>query len=73
MATQVRVDPEDGTVAADRSVRPSGRSLVVTLPPQVLEAAGIKEGDDVEIITKLDSSGNISIEKAGDSDADDKK
>lgn len=70
MATQVRVDPEDGTVAADRSVRHSGRSLVVTLPPQVLEAAGIEEGDAVEIITKLDSSGNISIKKSAD-DADD--
>lgn len=64
MATQVRVNPEDGTVAADRPVRHSGRSLVVTLPSQVLEAAGIKEGDEVEVVAKMDGSGKVKLVKA---------
>lgn len=70
MATQVRVDPDDGTVAADRPVRRSGRSTVVTIPSQVLEAAGIEEGDDVEVVAKMDKSGKIRLEKAKE-DADD--
>ena len=64
MGTKVRVDPKDGTIAADRPVRQSGRSSVVTLPSEVLEAAGIEEGDDVEVVAKMDGSGNITLKKA---------
>jgi len=44
------IDMTAGEVRADRRVRVSGNSLVVSLPPALLNAAGIKCDDDVEIV-----------------------
>jgi len=68
MAAQVRVDPDDGTVTGDRPIRRSGRSTVVTLPSQVLEAAGIEEGDNVEVVAKMDGSGKVTLRKSNNAD-----
>lgn len=64
MGTQVHINPDEGTVTADRPVRTSGRSTVVTLPSQVLQAAGIEEGDDVKLVARMDSSGEVVLQKA---------
>lgn len=71
MGTQVRIDPDEGTVSADRPVRSSGRSTVVTLPSQVLEAAGIEEGDDVKLVAKMDGSGRVELRRAKGNESDD--
>lgn len=39
-----------GEVRADRRIRVSGNSLVVSLPPTLLDAADIKCDDDVEVV-----------------------
>lgn len=47
---ECEVDMAAGEVRADRRVRVSGNSLVVSLPPTLLDAAGIKCDDDVKIV-----------------------
>jgi len=43
-------------------VRKSGNSIVASLPPNLLEAAGIEVGDQVKIIADMET-GEITIEK----------
>lgn len=69
MGNRVSVDPEDGTVSAIRSVRRSGNSVVVSIPLQVLEAAGLGEGDDVVIIGDM-ADGELRIKDVDRTDND---
>jgi antitoxin component of MazEF toxin-antitoxin module len=62
----VSIDTERNVVLADRTVRRSGNSLVVSIPPQLLSAAGISEGDTVTISATLDASGQITLQKVID-------
>lgn len=43
-------------VSFDRRIRPSGNSLVISIPPKVLRGAGLAEGDDIEVVAKADGS-----------------
>jgi len=41
-------------VKASTKLTPRGNSLAVTLPRDVLDAAGLKQGDDVTIVSRDD-------------------
>jgi antitoxin component of MazEF toxin-antitoxin module len=41
-------------VKASTKLTPRGNSLAVTLPKDVLDAAGLKQGDDVTIVSRDD-------------------
>lgn len=45
----VTVDASANELRAERRIRPSGHSLLVSLPPQVVQQTGLSVGDDVFI------------------------
>ena len=45
----VRLNPQTNELVIERQIRQSGNSAVASIPPSILEAAGIDLGDDVEI------------------------
>jgi len=49
------IDADTGEVRADRRVRVSGNSLVVSLPPTLLDTAGIERDDNVEIVASSET------------------
>lgn len=53
MGNSIRVNREDGTLEATRTLRTSGDSIVISIPPQLLEAAGFDEDDRVEVVAKM--------------------
>lgn len=53
MGNRVRVNREENRLEATRTLRSSGDSIVISIPPQLLEAAGLSEGDQVEIAAKM--------------------
>lgn len=53
MSNRVSVDPETGTLTAIRKLRESGNSIVLTIPPQLLEGAGLEAGDSVKLIADM--------------------
>lgn len=69
MSTNVQIDRENLTATADRSLRASGNSTVVSIPPQLLQAAGIEEDGDVIVRADM-KNGTIRIEQPND-DTDD--
>lgn len=52
----VQIDSEKGEVREERTLRNSGDSVVVSIPPEVLDQAGLGEGDDVDVATAFGSS-----------------
>jgi len=51
----VNVDAANGVVRATRTVRQSGNSTVVVIPPGMLGAVGFECGDDIDLVTDLGS------------------
>jgi len=51
----VNVDADNGEVRATRTVRRSGNSTVVVIPPEMLGAVGFDLGDDVDLVAGLES------------------
>lgn len=47
MGNGVDVDPEEGVLRATRKLRSSGGSIVVSIPPQMLQAVSFEEDDDI--------------------------
>lgn len=60
MADRVEIDVDENEVRADRTVREWGGSHVVALPPQLLDAAGLEQGDRVRLRASMDN-GTIEI------------
>jgi antitoxin component of MazEF toxin-antitoxin module len=63
MATPVTIDPEDSTVSATRTIRSSGNSTVLTIPPQLLEAIGLEVSDEARLVAHMDT-GELAIKAA---------
>ena len=63
-----RYDAERNALVAERRVRESGNSTVVTIPPQVLDAAGIEVGDTVQVAASLNGDGEIVLRRLDDDD-----
>lgn len=59
----VTVDDDRGEVAANRKVRRSGGSYVVSLPPEILEVADFGPDDDV-VVSRKHESGAIELRLA---------
>jgi antitoxin component of MazEF toxin-antitoxin module len=57
----VEIDPASETARGKRELRASGNSTVVTIPPQILQQAGLERGDEVELVAEL-GSGQITIQ-----------
>lgn len=45
----VNINPTAKTVTATRSLRKSGSSVVLTIPPEVLQSLGMESGDTMQI------------------------
>ncbi|QHS17959.1 hypothetical protein GWK26_12810 [haloarchaeon 3A1-DGR] len=56
----VEVNPEENEARCQRELRKSGNSIVVSLPPQLLEQAGFELGDEVLVAAGFEG-GEISI------------
>jgi len=63
MPERVDLDVEEGVARTRRTIGKSGNSLVVRIPPQILQAASLQEGDDVELVADMES-GTITIKRA---------
>lgn len=50
MGNSVEIDWEQGTVTAERKLRSSGNSTVLTIPEEVYQSIGLQEGHQVEIV-----------------------
>ncbi len=55
-------------VKATAKLTPRGNSLAVTLPKEVIEAAGLRQGDDLSLLTRED--GVIEIAHAAPAEAE---
>lgn len=64
----VTVDDERNEVTADRTVRRSGGSYVVSIPPEILDAAGFAPDDDV-VISRQHGSDSIEIRRKEEPEA----
>lgn len=65
MGHRVNVDFEAGTVTATRKLRQSGGSTVLTIPPEVMDAMELEEGDD--LVMQADyKDGEIRLRKSED-------
>jgi hypothetical protein len=60
VSRRVEFDRDEGIMRATRTVRESGNSVIVTLPPQIVEGANFEVGDDVNISVDIDT-GVISV------------
>lgn len=49
MQMSVRINPETGKLEHERKLRGSGGSTVLSIPPSILESAGVGDGDAVTI------------------------
>ena len=61
------IDTENGEASDSRKLRESGNSVVVTLPPEILETAGLETGDTVQVAAAFEG-GKITVK---DADTDD--
>lgn len=49
MSMSVQINPQTETVRATRSLRKSGSSVILTIPPEVLQSLDLDSGDTLEI------------------------
>jgi antitoxin component of MazEF toxin-antitoxin module len=65
MGNGVDVDPDENVMRASRKLRQSGGSLVVSLPPEMLQSVGFEEGD--ELVLEAEWAGDtICLRKVDD-------
>lgn len=62
MGQRVEVDYENGTVTAIRTLRKSGGSVVLTIPPEVVDIINAEIGDDFTLFAEHGSE-EITIKK----------
>jgi len=56
------VDTETEQLSEDRTLRKSGNSVVCSLPPELLEAVGMEQGDEVKVWARFGEQGRIVLE-----------
>jgi len=69
MAERVEFDAENRVAYTRRRIGKSGNSLVVRIPPQILEVADLEHGDQVELVADMDG-GTITIQRAPEGEAE---
>lgn len=68
---RVDVDKTEQEIRGVRALRHSGNSTVLSIPPEVLQFAGLEQGDEVAIVTKFDG-GSIELRPVHDESSIDK-
>lgn len=63
MTTEIDLNPRTQTVRTTRTLRRSGSSHVLTIPPQVIQSLDLVEGDEIEIVGDW-GEGEIRLTKA---------
>jgi antitoxin component of MazEF toxin-antitoxin module len=61
------IDQDDQEVRGESSLRESGGSVVLTIPPDIARQAGFDAGDDVQVSTPFEG-GEITLRERDDSD-----
>lgn len=70
MAERVEFDAEERVAYTTRRIGKSGNSLVVRIPPQILEVADLEHGDTVELVASMDDE-TITIRQFESEDPED--
>lgn len=65
MRDRVELNPEEGIAVTRRKIGTSGNSVVVRIPPTLLESAHLEVDDTVEIVADMDEGG-LTISKVED-------
>jgi len=65
----VEIDPDSETARSKGRLRDSGNSVVVTIPPLILQQAGMESGDEVKLEAEL-GSGTITLTEVTDQDSE---
>lgn len=60
MSNGVDVDPDAGEVSGVRKLRRSGDSLVISIPPEVLDMSGLEAGERYEVVAPFEG-GEVTI------------
>jgi len=66
MGHRVQIDRDEEMIRAQRDLRQSGGSTVLTIPNQVLESVGFESGDKIEIEAEMFGD-EIRLRGSGDS------
>lgn len=53
VSDRVRFDKDGQRMIATRKLRQSGSSMVVSIPPQILDASGLEAGDELAIVADV--------------------
>lgn len=61
-AMSVNINPRQQTVTATRSLRRSGSSVVLTIPPEILQSLDLDSGDEMRLTGNWDT-GEITAER----------
>lgn len=61
MGYRVQFHPDDNIVAGVRTLRDSGGSTVLTIPPEILDVLEWDDGDDLRLEADYED-GNITVE-----------
>jgi len=70
MAERVEFDAEDRVAYTRRQIGKSGNSLVIRIPPQILEVADLEHGNQVKLVADMDEE-TITIRRTSEDGADD--
>lgn len=62
MSMSVDINPRTQTLTASRSLRPSGSSMVLTIPPEMIQSLDWEAGDDIELLADW-GEGEITLSK----------
>lgn len=55
MGMSVNINPQTATISGSRSLRRSGSSMVLTMPPEMVQSLGWEPGADIEMVADWDS------------------
>lgn len=62
MSMSVDINPSTHTVTATRSIRKSGSSFVLTIPPEIMQSLDLDEGEKMRLEGNWET-GDITVEQ----------
>jgi antitoxin component of MazEF toxin-antitoxin module len=66
----VEVDGDSREMSAVRRLRPSGNSVVISMPPELLDLVGLSRDDHVRIVASFDDDVIVMRKTDPESDSD---
>ena len=67
MGRRINIDRENNEISTTRALRETGDSIVVGLPSEILQGAGLELGDDVRVVANM-NTGKITLRKSPEDD-----